>query len=301
MQNLIDWYQNENIGTFKENISLKTLTTYKVGGNVRLVAYPFSTDTLIKLLKKLKKDKIAYKILGNGSNLLASDDNFNGVIIKLTNFTNFKLEDDGTCLVDAGYPFAKLANQVAQKGYSGLEFAGGIPGTIGGAIYMNAGAYLKSIGDVLVSINALDENFNIVTLKKDDLELDYRTSILKRKPYICLNATLKLEKKDKNEIKLLMDDRLKRRITTQPLEFPSAGSVFRNPENDYAGRLIEACNLKGLSWGGASISEKHANFIVNSNHAKAADIKYLMDLAKNKVKENFSIELICEQELFNWK
>lgn len=301
MQNLINWYQNENIGNFEENVSLKTLTTYKVGGNVRLVAYPFSTDTLIKLLKKLKKDNISYKIFGNGSNLLASDDDFNGVIIKLTNFTNFKLEDDGTCLVDAGYSFSKLANQVALKGYSGLEFAGGIPGTIGGAIYMNAGAYLKAMNDIVLDVLVLDENDELLVLSNKELCFSYRKSILSDKNYICLRARLQLEKKDVEEVMNLVNDRLFRRLSSQPLEYPSAGSVFRNPEEAPAGKLIEDCNLKGKKYGGALISDKHANFIVNKDNASASEIKYLIDLAKKEVLEKFNVELFCEQELFNFK
>ena len=194
----------------------------------------------------------------------------------------------------------KLAKEVIKLGLSGLEWANGIPGTIGGAVYMNAGAYKQDMSFVLEKITALDENMNIVTLNKDELDFSYRHSRLMEENLICLSATLKLEKKDISLIEEVVNKRKEKRMETQPLEYPSAGSVFRNPFNDFAGRLVEECNLKGKQIGGAMISLKHANFIINKDNATGKDVLDLINLAKKEVKEKFNIELKQEQELFNF-
>ncbi len=300
MRDVINFIKKENIGEYKENVSFKKLTTYKTGGNAKLVVFPFNVLYLIELLKYLKKNKIDYKVLGNGSNTLASDNDYSGVIIKLNNLNNVELS--GNILkVEAGANLMVVANNISKQGYSGLEFACGIPGTIGGAIYMNAGAYLKSMQDIVTEITCLDEKYNIKKLKVNELKFGYRTSILKHKKYIVISAKLKLEKKDKDEIINLINSRKLRRIESQPLDYPSAGSVFRNPEGEYAGHLIEECNLKGLTYNGAAISEKHANFIINKDGATSEAIKYLMDKAHDEVLKKYNIDLIREQELFNWK
>ena len=179
----------------------------------------------------------------------------------------------------------KLAKEVIKLGLSGLEWANGIPGTIGGAVYMNAGAYKQDMSFVLEKITALDENMNIVTLNKDELDFSYRHSRLMEENLICLSATLKLEKKDISLIEEVVNKRKEKRMETQPLEYPSAGSVFRNPFNDFAGRLVEECNLKGKQIGGAMISLKHANFIINKDNATGNDVLDLINLAKKEVKE----------------
>ena len=301
MDRIIEFIKVNEIGDYKENISIKNLTTYKVGGLVRLVVFPKNADTLIRILMYLKENNISFKIFGNGSNILASDKDYDGVIIKLNNFHDYEIDEHDILTVDAGYNLLSLANSVSRLGYSGLEFATGIPGTIGGSIYMNAGAYLKSMSDIVIDIDVLDENLNIITIPNQDLEFGYRKSLLNNKKYICLKARLQLEKKDPEEIQKLISDRKERRLATQPLEYPSAGSVFRNPLGDYAGRLIEECDLKGFEIGGASISSKHANFIINRNNAQANDIKKLIDKAKYDVKTKFGIDLSLEQEFFNWE
>lgn len=299
MKSLINLIKKENLGTYKENVSFKKLTTYKTGGTARLVVLPYNTGALIKILKYIKNNNIKYKIFGNGSNILASDKDYNGVIIKLTNLNNIIINDN-KIEVEAGYNFTNLCNQMSKKGYSGLEFGGGIPATVGGAIYMNAGAYLESISSVVEKVDILDENMQIITLSKSELQYGYRSSIFMKKNWIILKAYLKLKKYNKEEIIDLIEDRKQRRIKTQPLEYPSAGSVFRNPKGMYAGKLIEDCNLKGFTYGGAQISDKHANFIINKNNATSSDIAYLMNLAKEKVKEKYNIDLYREQELFNF-
>ena len=191
----------------------------------------------------------------------------------------------------------KLALRVSRLGFTGMEFATGIPGTVGGAIYMNAGAYKTDMGYIVTSVKVLTPDLEIKVMKNKDLDFHYRSSFLqKNKDYICLEATISLIKGDPDEIMELIDSRKKRRIETQPLEYPSAGSVFRNPEGDFAGRLIEELGFKGKSIGGATVSEKHANFIVNTGNAKGEEIKELINKIKNKIKEKYNIELKVEQE-----
>ena len=289
----------ENDGDIKENVSLKTLTTLKVGGISKYVFYPKDVTSLKKALTLFKKNNINYKIFGNGSNIIPSDKIYDGVIIKLSSLNNLKIEDE-VIEVEAGYSLMKLAKEVIKLGLSGLEWANGIPGTIGGTVYMNAGAYKQDMSFVLEKITALDENMNIVTLNKDELDFSYRHSRLMEENLICLSATLKLEKKDISLIEEVVNKRKEKRMETQPLEYPSAGSVFRNPFNDFAGRLVEECNLKGKQIGGAMISLKHANFIINKDNATGKDVLDLINLAKKEVKEKFNIELKQEQELFNF-
>lgn len=288
-----------NDGDIKENVSLKTLTTLKVGGISKYVFYPKDVTSLKKALTLFKENNINYKIFGNGSNIIPSDKIYDGVIIKLSSLNNLKIEDE-VIEVEAGYSLMKLAKEVIKLGLSGLEWACGIPGTIGGAVYMNAGAYKQDMSFVLEKITALDENMNIVTLNKDELDFSYRHSRLMKENLICLSATLKLEKKDISLIEEVVNKRKEKRMETQPLEYPSAGSVFRNPFNDFAGRLVEECNLKGKQIGGAMISLKHANFIINKDNATGKDVLDLINLAKKEVKEKFNIELKQEQELFNF-
>lgn len=300
MNNLISYINEKQIGNYKENVSFKTLTTYKTGGTAKLVVYPLNVSKLQELLNYLRENNIDYKVFGNGSNILASDSVYNGVIIKLSNLKNMTFYK-GIVEVEAGYSLVSLANDMCRRGFSGLEFACGIPGTIGGAIYMNAGAYLKDIGSIVREVTVLDKDFKIKKLKHKDLDLGYRHSIFINNDYIILSVILKLKKGDVNYINALTKERKERRQNTQPLEYPSAGSVFRNPVNLYAGKLIEDSNLKGYTIGGAKVSEKHANFIVNNGNASSTDIKNLMDTVKDKVKENYNIELKQEQELFNWE
>lgn len=285
-----------NVGKVIDNYKLSDHTTYKVGGKAICAVVPDDEKRLIILLDYLKENNIKYKVLGNGSNVIFNDSGYNGVIIKLDNFNNLKIIKN-RITVGAGYPLNKLAIRVSRLGLAGLEFAAGIPGSVGGAVYMNAGAYKSDIGYVLTSIKVLTPNYEIKTMYNKDLDFHYRTSFLqKNKDYICLEATFILTKGDSSEIMELIDERKKRRIETQPLEYPSAGSVFRNPEGDFAGRLIEEIGYKGKSIGGAKVSEKHANFIINNGNATGEDIKKLINEIKEKVKEKYNIELKVEQE-----
>lgn len=291
-----------NIGKIETNVSLKKCTTYRVGGNAKYIAYPKDIDSLVKLIKYLKNKKIKYKILGNGSNLLFSEKDYDGVLIKLTEFNDLAFIGKNKIRVGSGFNLIKLSLVTAKKGLTGLEFASGIPGTVGGSVFMNAGAYKSDMGYVVETVKVLTPDLKIINLENKEMDFHYRTSFLKKHPeYICLEVVIRLQKGKKEAIEELIKDRRERRLSSQPLEYPSAGSVFRNPENDFAGRLIEESGLKGQTHGGAMISSKHANFIVNYKDAKADDIKYLIELAHDKVKENYNIDLKIEQEFVNWE
>ena len=291
-----------NIGKIDTNVSLKKCTTYRVGGNAKYIAYPKDVNSLVKLIKYLKNKNIKYKILGNGSNLLFSEKEYDGVLIKLSEFDYLEFIGKTKLKVGAGYNLIKLSLVTAKKGLTGLEFASGIPGTVGGSVFMNAGAYKSDMGYVVETVKVLTPDEKIINLENKEMDFHYRTSFLKKHPdYICLEVVIKLRKGKKEAIEALIKDRRERRLASQPLEYPSAGSVFRNPEDNFAGKLIEDSGLKGEKHGGAMISSKHANFIVNYKNAKADDIKYLIELAHDKVKENYDIDLKIEQEFVNWE
>lgn len=285
----------DDFGKVVENAYQHDYTTYKLSGTIKKVVYPKDLEALIGLLKYLKNEKIKYKVIGNGSNLIFTRD-YDGVIIKLDNFNSIEICEN-LVKVGSGYSLIALAMKSAKLGLSGLEFASGIPASIGGAIYMNAGAYKKEIKDVIREVMIIDDNLNVRWLSKDELKFGYRQSIFKEKDYICLGALLELTYGDKEEILKLIKKRREKRLKTQPLNFPSAGSVFRNPLGDYAGRLIEEAGLKGYSIGGAMVSLRHANFIVNKGNASGEDIKELIMFVKNKVYEKYGLELIYEQEI----
>ncbi len=302
MKEIIDLIKSKNIGKIEENVSLKKYTTYCSGGIARAIVFPKSVDALVMLLNILKKSPIKYKILGNGSNLLFSDSLYDGILIKLSEFDNIKFIGKNKVRVGAGYPLIKLSLQTAKKGLTGLEFASGIPGSVGGAVYMNAGAYKSDMGYVVESVKVLTPDLNIINLVNKEMNFHYRSSFLQSHPgYICLEVTIELKVGKREAIEELIRERRKRRIESQPLEYPSAGSVFRNPPDNFAGKLIEDVGLKGLKKGGAMISSKHANFIVNYKNAKSSDIKYLIDLAHDKVLEKYGINMKIEQEFVNWE
>ena len=291
-----------NIGKIETNVSLKKCTTYRVGGNAKYIAHPKDINSLVKLIKYLKNKSIKYKILGNGSNLLFSEKEYDGVLIKLTEFNELEFLGKNKLRVGAGFNLIKLSVLTAKKGLTGLEFASGIPGSVGGAVYMNAGAYKSDMGYVVESVKVLTPELNIINLVNKEMNFHYRSSFLQSHPgYICLEVTIELKIGKREAIEELIKERRKRRIESQPLEYPSAGSVFRNPPDNFAGKLIEDVGLKGLKKGGAMISSKHANFIVNYKNAKSSDIKYLIDLAHDKVLEEYGINMKIEQEFVNWE
>lgn len=303
MNDVIHKIEKLNIGRIDKNVSLSKYTTYKVGGIASLMVFPKNVEALIKLLRVIKQEKVQYKIIGNGSNLLFSDKNYEGIIIKLNEFDHIEFLPGNKILVGAGYSLPKLSLLTAKKGLTGLEFAAGIPGTIGGSIFMNAGAYKSDMGYVVQSVKVLTPDLKIITLENKEMNFHYRTSFLQKHPdYVCLEVIIKLEKGKKEAIEEVIKERRKRRIETQPLEYPSAGSVFRNPEGKFAGQLIEELGLKGMKIGGAMVSDKHANFIINYNKkARGSDIKELIEYVHDKVLEKYDVDMKVEQEFVNWE
>ena len=299
----IEMIEEAGIGKCDKDVPLSKHTTYKVGGKAKLMVYPKNVDCLIKLLKLLKTHEIKFKVLGLGSNVLFSDNVFDGVIIRLSELDNLEFFGKNKIRVGAGYSLMKLSLLAAKKGLAGLEFASGIPGTVGGAVFMNAGAYKSDMGYVVSEVKVLTPDFNIITLENKEMNFHYRTSFLQTHPgYICLEAVIKLEKGDKNALDEVIKERRQRRMESQPLEYPSAGSVFRNPEGMFAGKLIEDLGLKGKTIGGAQVSEKHANFIINYNKkAKGSDIKKLIELVHDKVLDEYDVDMKIEQEFVNWE
>ena len=302
MKDFFEEVEKESIGKVEKEVFMSKYTTYKVGGLALGIVYPKNVDKLVTLIKLLKKYKIKFKVIGNGSNLLFSDKKYEGIIIKLNCFDEIKVVDN-KITVGAGYQLIKLSMLTAKKGLTGLEFASGIPGTVGGAVFMNAGAYKSDMGYVVRSVKVLTPENEIINLTNKEMNFHYRSSFLQKHPeYICLEVTIRLKHGKKEEIEKLIKDRRKRRLETQPLEYPSAGSVFRNPSpEEPAGKIIEEIGLKGITKGGAEISRKHANFVVNTGGASASDIKYLIDYAKKSVKESRNIDLKVEQEFVNWE
>jgi len=281
---------------YYKNASLKKYNTYRLDVYVNYLIFPKSIDELIKLLRYLKENNMKYLILGGGSNVIFARPVFD-IVIKLDRLN--KVSINGNIVkAEAGVSLISLSHTCMKEGLFGLAFAGGIPGLVGASTAMNAGAYKEEISDTLKEVKVLTPSLEIITMSKDELEYSYRDSFLKRnKDYICLETTFEMKKEDSNKIKNLMGDRKRRRLESQPLDKPSAGSVFRNPEGLSAGKLIEDIGFKGYTIGGASISEKHANFIINNGDATYEDIIELIELIKKKVKKAYNIDLILEQEI----
>ena len=301
MNDVIELIKKDDICKIYENVSISKYTTYRVGGICRVMAYPTDVSELIKLLKLLKSRNIKYKILGNGSNLLFSDKEYDGFLIKLNSFDTLTFLGNNKVKVGAGYSLIKLSLMAAKKGLTGLEFASGIPGTVGGAVFMNAGAYKSDMGYVVETVKVLTPNLEIINLENKEMNFHYRSSFLQtHRDYVCLEVILKLNVGKREAIEDVIRERRERRVASQPLEYPSAGSVFRNPEGGFAGQLIEESGLKGMTKGGAMISDKHANFVINYKDATSSDIKYLIDLAHDTVLEKYNVDMKIEQEFVNW-
>ncbi len=280
---------------YYEEVNLKRYNTYRIDAKCKYLVIPKDKDELRELLQFLSCEKDKYLVLGNGSNIILKESYYDGVIILLNKLNKMVIEGD-VVEVEAGYSLQRLAMEVSNKGLSGLEFATGIPGYVGASIAMNAGAYKSSLAEVVETVEVINPDFEFVTMRKEDLEFEYRSSLFKKKKdYIIVSAVLKLEFASSDELLEKISKRRVKRIETQPLDMPSAGSVFRNPEGYSAGELIEKCGLKGFSIGGAEVSEKHANFIVNKGNATGEDIVKVIEYVKRRVKEEFAIELILEQ------
>ena len=285
-----------HIGDVIPNVDIKKYTTYKVGGHAWALVSPYTVSDLQQLLRLLKDKHIKFKVIGFGSNLIFDDGMYEGILIRLDNLDGLTIRDR-EITVGAGYSLMKLSLKTARLGLSGLEFASGIPGSIGGAIFMNAGAYNSDMGYVVRSIRVLTPDLEVKTMYNYELDFHYRSSFLQKNPgYICLEAKIILKPGNIDEITELISNRRQRRMESQPLEYPSAGSVFRNPEGKSAWSLIEEIGYKGKHIGDAYVSEKHANFIINKGHAKGSEVKKLILEIQQKVKEEKGITLKIEQE-----
>ena len=266
-------------------------TTFRVGGPADFFVTPKAKEEVRDVIRICKEAGMPYYIIGNGSNLLVSDAGYRGVIVQICKEMNeVKVEGD-LVKAQAGALLSGIAAKALGAELSGFEFASGIPGTIGGACVMNAGAYGGEMKDVLESVTALTGEGKIIELGRNELELGYRTSVIAKKGYIVLGAVLKLERGDGEKIKTYMDELKEKRVTKQPLEYPSAGSTCKRPEGYFAGKLIEDAGLRGFQVGGAQVSEKHCGFVINRDHATAADIMELMRQVQIRVKENSGVDL----------
>lgn len=284
---------NDLLGEKKVRISepMNRHTTFRIGGPADYFLLPSTAEEIKKILEICKEKELPYFILGNGSNLLVSDEGYCGVIIQLyRNYGGITVE--GTNIrAGAGALLSQIASAAKNASLTGFEFAGGIPGTLGGAVVMNAGAYGGEMKDVLKEVTVMTEQGEIMTIPAEKLEMGYRTSLVKKAGYLVLEAVISLKAGDVEEIKAIMKDLTEKRVSKQPLEYPSAGSTFKRPEGYFAGKLIMDAGLRGYQVGGAQVSEKHCGFVINKGNATAADVCGLMKDVQEKVQEQFGVTL----------
>ena len=269
---------------------LSSYVNFKVGGPADILLIPKSKEQVIKSVEVCKENKIPFYLIGNGSNILVRDGGFRGVVISLKE-VNTIIVDGDKIEAECGAMLKAVSDKAMENSLTGFEFACGIPGTIGGAVFMNAGAYDGEIAHVIESAEIIDEECNIVRLSNKDLDFGYRSSIVMKKGYTVLSAVFKLEKGQVKTIKELVDDLTNKRESKQPLEYPSAGSTFKRPTGYFAGQLIQDAGLKGYSIGGAAVSEKHSGFVINKGNATAKDITDLIKYIQDEVKRQFGVEL----------
>ncbi|MFV0246749.1 MAG: UDP-N-acetylmuramate dehydrogenase [Mycoplasmatales bacterium] len=283
-----------NLGKILENEPMSNHTYVKTGGKVKFLYEPKSIESLSLVLKQLKKHKIEFFVIGRGSNTLFDDNEINVFLIKISNILDKIVIDEDEVTVGSGYSLQMLSKKVSKCGLEGLEFAGGIPGTVGGAIYMNAGAHTGEMNDVVTLVKTLDHNGEIKEYTKDSCKFSYRESVFQENKEIIIEVQLKLNSADRAKTFKRMSGNLEYRKEMQPLELPSFGSVFKNPDGYHAGKLIEEAGLKGHTIGGVQVSNKHANFFVNVNNATTSDYINLIKHVQEKVKEQKGIDLQTE-------
>ena len=273
------------------NEPMKKHTTFRIGGEAACYVKIENADQLAAVQQFLQKEAVPVQVLGNGSNLLFGDEGFAGVVLEICDKMN-EIRVEGTkIIVQAGALMSKVARVAYENSLTGFEFAAGIPGTIGGGTVMNAGAYGGELKQVISSVKMLDETGKIVELSNEEMAFGYRTSIVKKRPYIVVEVTLQLRQGKQEDILAVMEDLAFRRRDKQPLEYPSAGSTFKRPEGYFAGELIMKSGLRGYRVGGAQVSEKHCGFVINTGDATAEDVLQLMEHVKNTVKATFGVEL----------
>ena len=278
----------------KINDPMKNHTSFRIGGPVDIMALPTNPKQVSNIIKVCKQDNIPFFVMGNGTNLLVKDEGIRGVVIKLAQNYNDAVVDKNIMKCKAGMSLSAAAKIALENSLSGLEFANGIPGTIGGAAVMNAGAYGGEMADVVQKVTVMDMNGNLLEMQKHELDYDYRRCILQKGDKILLEVEMKLVPGNYDDIKRKMEDFLARRKDKQPLKIPSAGSAFKRPPGNYAGALIEKAGLKGYRMGGAMVSDKHAGFIVNLDNATFQDVINLINYIQQQVKERFDVNLESE-------
>ena len=270
---------------------MKRHTTFRIGGPADFFLLPSTVDEVRGILEICREEELPYFILGNGSNLLVSDKGYRGVIIQLyRNFSNISVEGNEIC-ASSGALLSQIAAAARNASLTGFEFAGGIPGTLGGAVFMNAGAYGGELKDVLKEAVVMTEQGEILTIPVEKLDMGYRTSRIKKAGYLVLEARLVLEQGDMDKIRDITKDLTEKRVSKQPLEYPSAGSTFKRPEGYFAGKLIMDAGLRGYQVGDAQVSEKHCGFVINKGNATAADVLTLIENVREKVQEQFGVTL----------
>ena len=270
---------------------MKRHTTFRIGGPADFFLLPSTVDEVRGILEICREEELPYFILGNGSNLLVSDKGYRGVIIQLyRNFSNISVEGNEIC-ASSGALLSQIAAAARNASLTGFEFAGGIPGTLGGAVFMNAGAYGGELKDVLKEAVVMTEQGEILTIPVEKLDMGYRTSRIKKAGYLVLEARLVLEQGDMDKIRDITKDLTEKRVSKQPLEYPSAGSTFKRPEGYFAGKLIMDAGLRGYQVGDAQVSEKHCGFVINKGNATAADVLTLIENVREKVQEQFCVTL----------
>lgn len=285
----------QEFGEVLEHVSLKKYNTYGIGGKAKYIVFPSSIENLHKLISKLRTDNTKFYVIGNGSNIILPDEDFDGVIIILKKIKDILIEKD-TVKISAGIMMPYLNNYLLKKGYGNFVWACGLPGTLGGSIIGNAGCFKNEAQDNLLSIEVIDDSNKIVSIKKEEINFSYRKSDIKG---IIISATYKLVKNNE-DVEKSIEILNKKRMDTQPFDKKTAGSVFRNPEGFAAGKLIEDAGLKKHQIGGAVVSEKHANFIYNNGTATSKDILDLIEYIKKVIKEKYNIDLTLEQKVVKW-
>ncbi|MBT2697737.1 UDP-N-acetylmuramate dehydrogenase [Bacillus sp. ISL-40] len=302
MDAIITELQNSNIGKVKINEPLVNHTTIKIGGPADLFIEPSSVENLKQVMGLVKKHSLNWRAIGRGSNLLVSDKGIEGAVIKLGSGVDGLKINGSEITVGGGHSLISLATLISKKGMAGLEFASGIPGSVGGAVYMNAGAHGSDISKILTRAHILFEDGTMEWLSNDEMKFSYRTSVLQKiRPGIVVEAAFQLVEGDKAVIVSQMIKNKDYRKDTQPWNFPCAGSIFRNPLPNYAGKLIEDAGLKGYSIGGAKISEMHGNFIVNAGNATAADVLDLIQHVKDTIYSLYNVKMETEVEIIGRK
>ena len=294
MKFLSEIYSKEQIF---ENEPMKNHTSFKIGGNADVLVTPKDEFQIEQTINICKENNYKYFIMGNGSNLLVSDKGINGLVIKIgRSYSRYNLEDD-EIYFESGILLSTLSKIAMENSLSGIEFASGIPGTLGGAVIMNAGAYGGEMKDVIQRVKFIDENGKISNYTNEQMEFKYRRSILSDSNSVVLGAYIKLEKGDRDSIKSVMDDLAEKRNSKQPINMPSAGSTFKRPSGNFAGKLIDDSGLRGLRHGDAMVSQKHCGFIINTGNATAKDVKELIGVVQKTVFDNYKIKLETEVKM----